>query len=161
MADPGFPVGGAEPLGRPQPPMWVLFGKNICENERIGSRWGCAGSTPLDLLMLHVPDVCHTFFPLCVQAYVIAINQSSTPIRKNLLWAGSMARFDGQWHFRLIWVVRVAAVVILIVYQIADRTQVYCQFNTTVAVSVQYKDQVPFPAVTVCNINTFRLVAIA
>ena len=42
MADPGFPVGGggAEPLGGGRrPPTWVLFGKNICENERIGSCW--------------------------------------------------------------------------------------------------------------------------
>ena len=44
VADPGFPVGGRAPsrLGGCQPPMWVLFGKNICENERIGSRWGGA-----------------------------------------------------------------------------------------------------------------------
>ena len=48
MADPGFPVGGE---GAPshgggcQPPMWVIFGKNVCENERIGSCWGvCTGS---------------------------------------------------------------------------------------------------------------------
>ena len=33
MADPGFPVGGHRPSTR------VLFGKNVCENERIGSRW--------------------------------------------------------------------------------------------------------------------------
>ena len=36
VVDLGFPVGGC------QPPMWVLFGKNICENERIGS---CSGGT--------------------------------------------------------------------------------------------------------------------
>ena len=33
VADPGFPVGGYQPL------MWALFGKNICKNERIGSQW--------------------------------------------------------------------------------------------------------------------------
>ena len=46
VADPGFPVGGgggAEPLGGRQPPTWVLFGKNVCENERIGSCWGGGG----------------------------------------------------------------------------------------------------------------------
>ena len=32
--------GGAEPLGGHQPPTWVLFGKNVCENKRIGSCWG-------------------------------------------------------------------------------------------------------------------------
>ena len=43
VAHPGFPVGGgAEPLGGHQPPMWALFGKNVCENERIGSCWGVA-----------------------------------------------------------------------------------------------------------------------
>ena len=34
VADQGFPVGGRGP------PMQVLFGKNVCENERIGSRRG-------------------------------------------------------------------------------------------------------------------------
>ena len=62
--------------------------------------------------------------------------------------------------YRLIWVVCVTTAMILFVYQVADRTQVYFEFNTTVAVSVQYTDRVPFPAVTVCNINTFRLVVI-
>ena len=33
VADPGSPVGG----GGRQPPTRVLFGKNTCENERIGS----------------------------------------------------------------------------------------------------------------------------
>ena len=40
-ADPGFPVGGAPPHGGEcQPPMRVLLGGNVCENERIGFRWG-------------------------------------------------------------------------------------------------------------------------
>ena len=33
-ADPEFPVGGCGP------PMWVLFGENVCENEGIGSHKG-------------------------------------------------------------------------------------------------------------------------
>ena len=33
MADPGFPVGGRAPVrGGRGPPMWALFGKNVCEN---------------------------------------------------------------------------------------------------------------------------------
>ena len=42
MTDPGFPVGGGgvHPLGGHGPPMWVLFAKNVCENERIGSHGG-------------------------------------------------------------------------------------------------------------------------
>ena len=60
VADPGFPVGGggsAEPLGGCQPLTWALFGKNVCENKRIGSCWGgeaCAGGAPLDPPMLPV-----------------------------------------------------------------------------------------------------------
>ena len=40
-ADPGFPIGGCGPtLGGHGPPTWALFGENVCENERIGSRGG-------------------------------------------------------------------------------------------------------------------------
>ena len=43
VADPGFPVGGRGP------PMWALFGENVCENERIGSHRGhVPGTPPLD-----------------------------------------------------------------------------------------------------------------
>ena len=41
VADPGFPVGGRRVVGGGhQPPMWALFGKNVCRNERTGSCWG-------------------------------------------------------------------------------------------------------------------------
>ena len=53
MADPGFSTwDDANPVGVPillmmgwgcQPLMWLLFSRNICENERIGSHWGGGG----------------------------------------------------------------------------------------------------------------------
>ena len=47
VADPGFPVGGVDPLGGHGPPTQVLTGKNVCKNERIGSRRrGRAPGTP-------------------------------------------------------------------------------------------------------------------
>ena len=49
MADPGFPLGGGvEPLGGRGPPTWALFGENVCENQRIGSRrgWRAPGTLP-------------------------------------------------------------------------------------------------------------------
>ena len=49
------------------------------------------------------------------------------------------------------------AAMILFIYQVADRTFVYFDYNTTVSVDIRYLDEVPFPAVTLCNINTFRL----
>ena len=52
VADPGFPVGGRGPFRRGRgPPTWVLFGKNGCENERIGSHRGMSPVCPLDLPM--------------------------------------------------------------------------------------------------------------
>ena len=59
---------------------------------------------------------------------------------------------------RVIWVACVSAAMILFVYQVADRTLVYFDYNTTVSVKVRYKEEVPFPAVTICDINTFRFV---
>ena len=47
MADPGFSVGGGAKPGGRQPLTRVLFGKNLCENKRIGSGWGAhASGTP-------------------------------------------------------------------------------------------------------------------
>ena len=49
VADPGFPVGGGmDPLGGGHGPlMRVLFGKNVCKNERIGSHKGaCTPHAP-------------------------------------------------------------------------------------------------------------------
>ena len=60
--------------------------------------------------------------------------------------------------FRLVWVLCVTTAMILFVYQVADRTLVYFDYNTTVSVQVRYVEKVPFPAGTVCNINTYRLV---
>ena len=36
-----FPLGGCQPIGGHQPLTCTLFGKNVCENERNGSCWGC------------------------------------------------------------------------------------------------------------------------
>ena len=45
--------GDMHPLGGCGPPMQVLFGENVCKNERTGSLWRtCAGHGPLDPPML-------------------------------------------------------------------------------------------------------------
>ena len=49
VADPGFPVRGRAPVrGGHGPPTWVLFGENVCKNERIGSHrgWRAPGTPP-------------------------------------------------------------------------------------------------------------------
>ena len=62
------------------------------------------------------------------------------------------------FYFRLAWVIIVVTAVILFTYQVAERTTDYFGYNTTVSVNIRYVAEVPFPAVTLCNINTFRLV---
>ena len=44
VADPGFPVGGAPSHGGMPTSDVGTFQQNICENERIGSRWGEGGA---------------------------------------------------------------------------------------------------------------------
>ena len=46
--------------------------------------------------------------------------------------------------FRLIWIFCVTAAMILFVYQVADRTFVYFDYNTTVSVDIRYLDKVTF-----------------
>ena len=43
-----FPRGGVHPLGGRGPPTRVLFGENVCKNERIGSHrgWHAPGMPP-------------------------------------------------------------------------------------------------------------------
>ena len=64
-ADPGFAIGGE---GAPTPwgrrcPTRVIFGKNVCKNERIRGEGGARG-IPLDLPMLcceSLKNVCKSF----------------------------------------------------------------------------------------------------
>ena len=50
MADPGFPVGGRGPVrGGRGPLMQALFGKNVCENKRIGSHGGVRPANGLEV----------------------------------------------------------------------------------------------------------------
>ena len=50
--------GGADPLGRCQPPMHTLFGKNVCENERNLSCWGGGHMPVAPPGSANVYDVC-------------------------------------------------------------------------------------------------------
>ena len=48
--------GDVDPLGGHGPLMQVLFGKNLCKNERIGSlRGDVRRARPLDLPMIKIP----------------------------------------------------------------------------------------------------------
>jgi hypothetical protein len=44
----------------------------------------------------------------------------------------------------------------IFVMQVGVRTFDYFQYNTIVDVQLVYTDNIPFPAVTLCNQNNFR-----
>ena len=54
VADPGFPLGGHAAVRGRGPLTWVLFGENVCENERIGSHmgWYAPGTPPRSAIVI-------------------------------------------------------------------------------------------------------------
>ena len=59
---------------------------------------------------------------------------------------------------RVVWILCVTAAIVFFIYHISERAWAYFDYNTTVSVNIRYTNQVPFAAVTLCNINTFRYV---
>ena len=68
--------------------------------------------------------------------------------------------FELSSCFRLCWLAFTVTAIVLFVIQVQDRVYLYFNHNTTVSLNIHYTDQVPFPAVTLCNINTFRSVQV-
>ena len=58
--------------------------------------------------------------------------------------------------FRLVWVLIVTATLASFTALVVGRIQLYYKYPTMIDLSVEYKDELTFPAVTVCNENTFR-----
>ena len=50
----------------------------------------------------------------------------------------------------------VVLAVLIFVVQVSQRTVVYFQYKTNVAVEVKYIDKITFPSVTICNQNNYR-----
>lgn len=50
----------------------------------------------------------------------------------------------------------VTAAVAVFVLQVVERSRDFYDYNTSVDVAVIYNKNIPFPAVTICNQNTFK-----
>ena len=50
----------------------------------------------------------------------------------------------------------VTAAIAVFLYQVIYRSKTFLDYNTSVDLQVLYEDEIPFPAVTICNQNTFR-----
>lgn len=59
----------------------------------------------------------------------------------------------------MLWCLIVAVAVTLFVAQVGSRVASYFQYKSNVDVKVNYVDKIPFPAVTICNQNNYRLVS--
>ena len=86
VADPGFPIGAHGP------PTWALFGKNVCENKRIGShKGGHAPGTPPrsanDIYIYERPKtedifkiiIIHSNQPFSLDCLYLAVEHFSSP----------------------------------------------------------------------------------
>ena len=66
-------------------------------------------------------------------------------------------KFICSMSVRLLWMSCVTLALALFSLQVASRIRVYINYETNVDVSVQYTSVMDFPAVTLCNQNTYRL----
>ena len=60
---------------------------------------------------------------------------------------------------RLFWLLVVTCAIVFFTTQVFLRTQEYLRYKTNINMELHFKDQLPFPAVTVCNQNTHRMTA--
>ncbi len=64
---------------------------------------------------------------------------------------------DAKWFVcRIIWVLIVLTGLILFIKQLVDSILFYRTFPVAVDVKINYNDTLLFPAITMCNINSFR-----
>eukprot|EP00058_Branchiostoma_floridae_P015291 XP_002600779.1 hypothetical protein BRAFLDRAFT_95065 [Branchiostoma floridae] len=61
---------------------------------------------------------------------------------------------------RAIWVVLFLAAFSVAVWQITERFVAYFSYNTVTSMKVEFKDELDFPAVTICNFNNLNVSAI-
>ena len=61
------------------------------------------------------------------------------------------------WFGRVFWIVTVLASMVTCLLIVALRTHVYLQHDTNIDIELKFVNQVPFPAVTICNQNAYRM----
>ena len=58
---------------------------------------------------------------------------------------------------RIFWVVTVVASMVFCIVQVGIRTSDYLRYDTNIDIELKFVNQVPFPAVTICNQNAYRM----
>ena len=60
-------------------------------------------------------------------------------------------------NFRILWVIVVVTSIAFFTVMVGIRTSEYMKHETNIAMELTFADHVPFPAVTLCNQNAFRM----
>lgn len=58
---------------------------------------------------------------------------------------------------RILWLILVLTALSFLCYQITDRITYYYQWPITTSSQIRNNGSIPFPAVTICNLNTFKI----
>lgn len=98
-----------------------------------------------DLILL--PSRCDVIFQLNAPALIKLFSVS----HGNFMFTQVICRFG-----RVVWLGVFLVGITVMSYQIIDRIIHYYQWKTTVNVDVNFNDSLRFPAITLCNQNTFR-----
>uniref|UniRef100_A0A914VEH8 Uncharacterized protein n=1 Tax=Plectus sambesii TaxID=2011161 RepID=A0A914VEH8_9BILA len=73
---------------------------------------------------------------------------------------GNVMRSD-SWLGKGIWIVALLIAWAVCCYQLADSITTYLKYPTTTSVTLTHSSDVPFPAVTICNLNSIRFYQMA
>lgn len=58
--------------------------------------------------------------------------------------------------FRLLWAVIVLIATAVLLYVVVYNVQRLMSYPKNIDINIEYRDSMPFPAVTICNLNQYR-----
>ena len=61
------------------------------------------------------------------------------------------------FHCRVLWIVMVVSSILFFTVEVGLRTKEYFKHETNIDMELMFVDEVPFPALTMCNQNAFRM----
>ena len=83
--------------------------------------------------------------------FVVGISKWFKPGSPEIIFISSFL-----FNFRILWVLVVIGAIIFFSIQVKDRIAAYLRHESIVNFEVRYTDKLDYPAITICNQNTFR-----
>ena len=80
-------------------------------------------------------------------------------IKNDFLYCKTISSIPGYIK-KFVWTVATFGMLVVCIYNVALNIQTLLQWDVTVSVDITSVRELPFPAVTVCNLNSLRLSAI-